>query len=192
MGFIKTKNNSIKLPKNVDLFVQTYDKQSLPEGVSVIKINVFPDDGGGWFKESLRVDKDGFVESLKQSNIDFKIAQSNMSYLGAYAKRFWHIHPETTKRTGQNEIWTTNSSLILGLIDLRKDSKTYGTKSKVVISPDKAVYIPSGVAHGLYNPNNYPVTLVYFADQQFSVEDTQEYRIDPKDLPFDFVEPEIM
>ena len=192
MGFIKTKNDSIKLPKNVDLFVQTYDKQALPEGVTIIKINVFPDDGGGWFKESLRVDKDGFVESLKQSGIDFKITQSNMSYLGPYAKRFWHIHPETKKRAGQNEIWTTNSSLILGLIDLRKDSKTYGTKSKIVISPDKAVYIPSGVAHGLYNPTSSPITLVYFADQQFSIEDTQEYRIDPKDLPFDFVEPEIM
>lgn len=78
------------------------------------------------------------------------------------------------------------------MIDLRKDSKTYNVRTKIVLSPEKAVYIPSGVAHGLLNPNNYPVTLVYYTDQYFSVENTQEHRIDPKDLPYDFVEPEEM
>lgn len=192
MGFIKTKNESVKLPKNVDLYQQTYDKQELPEGVAIIKLNVFSDDQGGWFKEALRVNNKGNVESLEAQNIEFKIKQTNVSYLGANAKRFWHIHPKTRDRDGQNEIWTTNNTLLLGMIDLRKDSKTYNMKSKIVLSPEKAVYIPSGIAHGLLNPNNYPVTLIYYTDQYFSIENTQEYRINPKDLNFDFVEPELM
>jgi dTDP-4-dehydrorhamnose 3,5-epimerase-like enzyme len=192
MGFSQINNKFIKLPKNTNLFMQTYEKQTLPDGVVVLKLNVFSDDCGGWFKESLRVNSDGNTESLLQSGIEFKIRQSNVSYLGANAKRFWHLHPNTEKRPGQNEIWTTDNTLLLGLVDLRKDSKTYGMKSKIVISPEKAVYIPTGVAHGLINPNNYPVTLVYFTDQQFSLEDTQEFRIDPNEMPFDFVEPELM
>lgn len=192
MGFIKTKNDSIRLPKDVNLYEQTYDRQGLPEGVVIIKLNVFPDDQGGWFKETLRINDKGNVDSLEIQNITFKIKQTNISYLGANAKRFWHIHPETKIRAGQNEIWTTTNTLLLGLIDLRKSSKTYNMKSKIVLSLDKAVYIPSGIAHGLLNSNNYPVTLCYYTDQYFSVENTQEFRIDPKDLSFDFVEPELM
>ena len=192
MGFIKTKNQLVRLPKNVQLYQQTYEKQILPDGVVQIKLNVFPDDQGGWFKEALRIDKDGNVESLIQAGVSFKVRQTNVSYLGAGAKRFWHIHPDTKNRVGQNEIWTTNSTLLLGLVDLRKNSKTYNQKSKVVLSRDRAVYIPAGVAHGLLNPNNYPVTLIYYTDQQFNLEDTQEFRIDPNHMDFDFVEPELM
>lgn len=192
MGFIKVKNNSIKVPNKVDLFQQTYEKQQLPDDVLILKLNVFPDDQGGWFKEALRIDDNGLVILPAEFGISFKIKQTNVSYLGANAKRFWHIHPATKNRLGQNEIWTTNNTLLLGMIDLRKNSKTYNMKSKIVLSPDKAVYIPSGIAHGLLNPNNYPVTLIYYTDQYFSVEDTQEYRIDPNDLGFEFVEPELM
>lgn len=66
MGFKKTKNDSIKLPKGVFLYEQTYEKVELPDGVSVLKLNVFSDDQGGWFKESLRLDQDGNVVSLKE------------------------------------------------------------------------------------------------------------------------------
>lgn len=192
MGFQKTNVDSLTLPKGVNLYRQTYDKSLLPDGIVVLKLNVFADDQGGWFKEVLRLDEEGRVLALKEISIDFKIRQSNLSYLGAHAKRFWHIHPDRKGRKGQDEVWTTNGTLLLGFIDLRKDSKTYNLKSKVVLSPDKAVYIPAGVAHGFVNPNNYPITLTYYTNQHFSVEDTQEFRVDPKGLPFDFVEPELM
>ena len=187
MGFVKSKIKTVELPHEAELYRQTYDKNVMPEMVTVTKLGVFPDDQGGWFKESLRVDNDGNVLFLKESGIDFKIKQSNMSYLAPLGQRFWHIHPT------QNEIWTTNSTLLLGLVDLRKDSKTYGDKSKIVLSPDRAVYIPHGVAHGLLNPSSSFVTLVYFTDQYFEATDnTEEYRIDPATMSFDFVKPEVM
>lgn len=193
MGFIKTTARSIKLDDGISLFQQTYEKTNLPENVVVVKLSVFADDQGGWFKENLRAEENGSLIALKEAGVDFKIKQSNMSLVAANGKRFWHIHPEKNGRSGQNEIWTTNGILLLGLVDLRKNSKTYGVKSKIVLNSEKAVYIPSGVAHGFFNPNNFPITLVYFADQHFqATEETQEHRIDPKELPYDFVMPEEM
>ncbi|SRR3989344_1624526 len=193
MGLTKTKVDSLKLQPGVSLLMQTYEKEPLPDKVVIIKQNVFPDDQGGWFKENLRVDKDQHVLALKDAGIDFRILQSNSSYIAPLGKRFWHIHPDKNHQPGQNEIWTTNGTLLLGLVDLRKSSTTCGKKVKVILSQDKAIYIPSGIAHGFINPNNYPVTLTYFTDQHFlASQDTQEHRIDPKNLPFDFVEPELM
>ena len=187
MGFINKTVKGIKTNKGVDLLQQTYNKEPLPKDVVIVKINVFPDDLGGWFKENFRLSENADFLALIESGINFKIRQSNMSYIAPSSKRFWHIHPN------QNEIWTTNATLLIGLIDLREGSETYNQKTKIVLSPDKALYIPHGVAHGFINPNNFPVTLVYFADQIFKADvETEEHRIDPKQLPFDFVEPELM
>lgn len=187
MGFIKKNIKDIQTSKGVDLLQQTYNKEPFPKDVVLMKINVFPDDSGGWFKENFRLSESFNFQTLTESGVDFKIHQSNMSYIAPGSKRFWHIHPR------QNEVWTINATLLVGLVDLRKGSPTHGQKTKIVLSPDKALYIPHGVAHGFINPNNFPVTLVYFADQIFRADtETEEHRIDPKKLPFDFVEPEIM
>jgi len=83
--------------------------------------------------------------------------------------------------------------LLLGLIDYRTGSKTYGKKMKIVLSQEKLVYIPSGIAHGFINPSSTPVTLNYFTDKYFvATDETQECRIDPKNISFDFVKPELM
>jgi dTDP-4-dehydrorhamnose 3,5-epimerase-like enzyme len=187
MGLIKTTNLSIKLPKRNKLYRQTYEKVDGLFGVMVLKVNVFADDFGGWFKESLRLDNYGQCLALKEQNIIFKPIQANTSFLAPKTKRFWHIHPS------QNEIWTTNGTILLGLIDYRPGSPTYKKKTKIILSSDKQVYIPAGIAHGFINPNTTPVTLNYFTDQYFvASDDTQECRIDPKKLSYDFVKPELM
>ena len=186
MGLSKAKVKSFKLPKGAELYRQTYDKAEMPEGVVIVKQAVHPDDQGGWLKESFRLDDNGEILALKELGIKLKVRQSTQSVIAPGVKRFWHIHPK------QCELWNTNNTLLVGLVDLRDGSKTYGVKSKVVLSSDKALYIPAGIAHGLINPNNFPVTLTYFLDTYFDVEDTQEYRVDPKMLPFDFVEPEVL
>ncbi len=187
MGFVKISNDKINPGKGKRLYRQTYDKDPLPKGVLLFKLNVFYDDQGGWFKENLRTDDGGSVSFLKEQGVNFKIRQSNCSCVAGSSKRFWHIHPN------QNEIWSTNSTLLVGLVDLRKSSPTYNVKSKIILSPDKALYIPAGVAHGFINPTHSPLTLTYFTDQHFLANaSTQENRIDPRDLPFDFVESELM
>jgi len=187
MGLKKIKYENIALPKKAKLFRQTYDKPEAIKDVQLAKINTFADDYGGWFKETMRLDANGNNVALKELGVMFKPVQVNMSFLAPKTKRFWHIHP------GQNEIWTTNGTILLGLIDFRPESPTYQTKMKVVLSADKFIYIPAGVAHGFINPSTDFVTLNYFTDQYFVAnENTQECRIDPNVVPFDFVKPETM
>jgi len=187
MGFKPKTYQNITTPKGSELFCQTYEKTDMIDGVQILKINTFADDFGGWFKETLRLDEQGRNLALKELGVEFKPVQGNMSYLAPYTQRFWHIHPD------QNEIWTTNGTILLGLIDFRTGSKTYGKQMKIVLSQDKLVYIPAGLAHGFINPSTTAVTLNYFTDKFFvATEDTQECRIDPEKVPFDFVKPETM
>jgi dTDP-4-dehydrorhamnose 3,5-epimerase-like enzyme len=187
MGLTKIEDQFISVTKKVQIYRQTYDKPENIQGVHIGKANTFSDDYGGWFKETMRLDEEGNNLALKEAGIKFRPVQSNTSFLAPKTKRFWHIHPK------QNEIWTTNGTLLLGLIDYRSDSPTYQTKMKVILSADKFIYIPAGVAHGFINPNESFVTLNYFTDQFFVAdENTQECRIDPKDVSYDFVKPEIM
>jgi dTDP-4-dehydrorhamnose 3,5-epimerase-like enzyme len=187
MGFKSIKHKTISLPKKNKLYRQTYEKAEGIQNVHVLKVATFADDFGGWFKETMRLDKNGNNVALKELGINFRPIQTNTSYLAPKTKRFWHIHPL------QNEIWTTSGTILLGLIDFRPESPSYQTKMKIVLSADKLVYIPAGVAHGFINPNLEAVTLNYFTDQYFVAnENTQECRIDPKVVPYDFVKPEIM
>ncbi len=187
MGFIKTKNRNIQIPNRADLLRQTYDKVEVIDGVVVGKTNTFPDDFGGWFKETLRLDNYGQVITLLDLGVVFKPLQSNTSFISPKTKRFWHIHPK------QNEIWSTSGTILLGLIDFRTGSKTYGLKMKVILSADRFVYIPAGVAHGFINPSESSVVLTYFTDQYFTADDsTQEYRFSPKKISYNFVKSELM
>lgn len=187
MGLEIIRSEKIKLPKDVDLYRQTYERPTPIKDVAVIKLGVFSDDYGGWFKEALRLDDQAQVISLKEQGIEFSPVQVNMVNLAPGTKRFWHIHLE------QNEIWTPSGTLLIGLIDYRDGSPTYGQKTKVILTPDKALYIPSGVAHGFINPTPGYVTLNYFTDKFFvGDETTQECRIDPADVPFDFVGSELI
>lgn len=187
MGLKKIKHEAISLPRKTKLYRQTYEKALGIENVHTLKVNTFADDFGGWFKEIMRLDPKGHNVALKDLGIKFRPVQANTSFLAPKTKRFWHIH------FSQNEIWTTNGTIILGLIDYRPESLSYKTKMKVILSADKLIYIPAGVAHGFINPNNEAVTLNYFTDQFFVAnENTQECRIDPKEVSYDFVKPEIM
>lgn len=187
MGLKKIRHKSISLPKKTKLYRQTYEKPLGIHKVHVMKASTFADDYGGWFKETMRLDDHGHNIALKEVGINFRPVQVNTSFLAPKTKRFWHIHPD------QNEIWTTNGTILLGLIDYRPESSSYLTKMKVVLSADKFIYIPAGVAHGFINPGLDFITLNYFTDQFFvSNEHTQECRIDPDTVPFDFVKPELM
>jgi dTDP-4-dehydrorhamnose 3,5-epimerase-like enzyme len=106
--------------------------------------NTFADDYGGWFKETMRLDSYGHNVALKDAGIIFRPIQVNTSFLAPKTKRFWHIHP------AQNEIWTTNGTILLGLIDYRKDSPTYNQKMKVVLSAK--IYLHSWYRPRFINP----------------------------------------
>lgn len=192
MGLRKITTLSLNLPSGVSLFQKTYEALKMPDGVKVFKTPMFFDEYGGFFKESLRINDLGEVVALKELGVSFKVRQSMISCVAPGTKRFWHINPDKGKNKGQNQFWVTNGTLNLGLIDLRKNSSSYLVKSKIVLSADKAVFVPAGIAQGFINPNSFPVSIVYYIDQWFTDGDnTQEHVIDPRELPYDFVLPEL-
>ena len=185
------KARGISGPDGQAVLRQIYNdlKPKLPEGVVLVQQTVWPDDGGGTFKEVLRL-SEGTVEAaaLRERGVALRPAQVNVSVISPRARRFWHVHPE------QNELWTiAYGQLNAGLIDCREGSATFGLRSKVVLTPQTGVYIPAGVAHGFANESANVVVLNYFVDTQFSRgEDSQEWRISPEELPYDFVLAEVI
>ena len=178
----------VQSPVDAPLIRQTYTDSGvdpLPDGVFVVQQRVFPDDSGGTFKEVVRIDGSGTVEAaqLRERGITLKPAQINVSIVAPGARRFWHVHPE------QCELWTiSHGQLNAGVIDCREGSPSYGKRARVILTPHSGLYIPAGVAHGFANESSSLVVLHYLVDHQFSRgEDSQEWRISPDELPFDFV-----
>jgi dTDP-4-dehydrorhamnose 3,5-epimerase-like enzyme len=189
---IGTSARGIRSPDGQQILRQTYDDDGvpkLPEGVVVVPLRVWPDDWGGTFKEAVRLEC-GVVQApaLRDRGVQHQVAQVNVSVISPGGKRFWHLHPT------QSEMWTISyGQLNAGLIDCRERSPTYGVKAKVVLTPDRGLFIPAGVAHGFANESTGVVVLQYLVDRQFSAtEDTEEWRLDPKELPYDFVLAEVI
>jgi dTDP-4-dehydrorhamnose 3,5-epimerase-like enzyme len=179
----------LRAPAGTQLLRQTYEPAALPEGVVVVPQRVAPDDAGGSFKEVVRL-ADGAVETaaLLERGVAHKPAQLNVSVVAPGTRRFWHVHPS------QSELWTiAHGQLNAGLIDCRERSPTYGLRAKVVLTPLTSLYIPAGVAHGYANESGATTVLLYLPDRQWSGGDaTEEWRIDPDEVPYDFVLAEVI
>ncbi len=184
MAVIGTAARGLRAPGSTTLLRQTYEGAPLPEGVVVVPQRVWPDDSGGSFKEVVRL-AGGIAQlsALLERGVELRPAQINVSVIAPGTRRFWHVHPT------QNELWTVaHGQLNAGLIDCREGSATYGLRAKVILTPHNGLYIPAGVAHGYANESGALVVHQYLVDRHFSPgDDTEEWRIDPAELPFDFV-----
>jgi dTDP-4-dehydrorhamnose 3,5-epimerase-like enzyme len=150
----------------------------------VVPQRIWPDDGGGSFKEVVRLDGGAIqAPALLERGVEHRPAQLNVSVVAPGTRRFWHVHPT------QSELWTVAyGQLNAGLIDCRDGSPTHGRRSKVVLTPQTGLFIPAGVAHGYANESGATAVLLYLPDRQFSAgDDTEEWRLDPEHVAYDFV-----
>ncbi len=189
---IGSSARGVKAPGGQQILRQSYDDDGipkLPQGVLVVRQRVWPDDAGGSFKEVVRI-ADGVVQApaLREAGVKHVTAQINVSVIPPGVRRFWHVHPE------QSELWTVSyGQLNGGLIDCREGSPTFGLRSKVILTPEVGLYIPAGVAHGYANESAGVVVLQYLPDRQWSGgADTEEWRLDPDEVPYDFVLAEVI
>jgi dTDP-4-dehydrorhamnose 3,5-epimerase-like enzyme len=186
MGFVKLGPTvrGLRAPEGQSLLRQTYESTPLPDGVLLVPQRVRPDDWGGSFKETARLD-DGNVQAaaLHERGVALQARQLNVSVVSPGTRRFWHVHPT------QNELWlVAHGHLNAGLVDCREDSPTHGLRAKVVLTPHQGLYIPTGVAHGYANESGATAVLLYVVDQQWSGgADTEEWRIHPDELDIGFV-----
>jgi len=155
-------------------FVQDYGAQPAIEGVEIVALRRFNDDGGA-MTELGRLDG-GKVQGLD----GFEARQVNYSVMEPLAIKAFHLH----KR--QTDVWYVPPSdkILLVLADAREGSPSEGVVRRYVLGDgnSRLVRIPPGVAHGCRNLRTAsPSVIVYFVDVQFS---TDEY-CDEGRLPWD-------
>lgn len=150
--------------------VQDYSPKQKIEGVEVKEIKVFTGEDGD-FSELARLSPSGKLEEFP----DFQVRQINRSKVLPGSVKAWHFHLK------QDEIQTVlpEDKVIIGLWDLRENSKTKGVTMRLAFGGGKAhvVYIPKGVAHGYMNPFQKAATVIYFVGEQFDFKDPDEMRL---------------
>lgn len=164
-----------------ELSVQEYAKKTVIEGVQLITLQNFVDDGGS-FAEIARLDDNGNLVLIPE----FKVRQTNYSQMLPGTIKAFHLH------YNQEDVWFVLpfDRLLVGLFDAREDSPTYKASMRFVMGAGKAqiLYLPRGVAHGLANPWNAPANMVYLVNQHFCTESPDEHRLPWNILGDDFWE----
>ncbi|MDO8463233.1 MAG: dTDP-4-dehydrorhamnose 3,5-epimerase family protein [bacterium] len=152
---------------------QHYGPSERIVGVEMLELKEFADDGGS-FLELGRLDA-----GMLQCAANAEIRQVNYSTIVPGAVKATHLHRK------QTDFWFVPSAdrLLVGLKDLRTGSPTQGMQMRFVLGAarPRMVRIPPGVAHGVANPYERPMSLIYFVTEQFDPEsDTgDEYRLPP-------------
>lgn len=151
--------------------VQDYGPRTEIEGVEIVRLRRFNDDGGSMTEL-------GRLENGSHASVPgFQVRQVNYSVMEPLAIKAFHLH----KR--QTDVWFVPPSdkILLVLADVRAGSATEGLVRRLVLGDGNPflVRIPPGVAHGAKNLRPAaPSTIVYFVDLHFSVgSDCDEGRI---------------
>lgn len=150
---------------------QDYTPKPKINGVQIVPLNTFQDDGG-YFLEVAR-----FKTHVFEQFPDFELKQLNISELDPGVIKAWHIHQQ------QDDIWFVPPSqrLLIALHDIREQSVTKDTTMRLVCGAGKAqlVFIPRGVAHGAANLWQKPALIVYLVNNLFTADPaaSDEYRL---------------
>lgn len=162
-----------------DLSVQDYSKKVTIEGVQILPLNLFVDDGGS-LAEIIRLDDNGNSLLIPE----FKVKQSTFSQLLPGTIKAFHLH------YNQEDLWFVipTDRVLVGLVDTRKEAPTYQKTMRFVLGAGRAqaLYIPRGVAHGLANIWQQPASMIYFVNQFFDPANPDEHRLPWNTLGDDF------
>jgi dTDP-4-dehydrorhamnose 3,5-epimerase len=141
---------------------QSYGPAPTIEGVEIIELKRFADDGGS-MTELARL-----TGGAPQAFRDFEVRQINYSEVEPGAIKAFHLHQR------QTDIWYVPPSdrMLVVLLDVRQGSKTEGTRMRLTLGAggSRMVRIPPGVAHGVRNLSTTPGRIIYFTDVHFSPE----------------------
>jgi len=154
--------------------VQSYAGKRRIDGVEVVELRRFNDDGGsmtelGRLTDGVHRDLPGFV-----------VRQVNFSVMDPGVIKAFHLHRR------QTDVWFVppSSKMLVVLGDAREGSPTEGVVSRVVMGDgiSRLLRIPPGVAHGVRNIGSGDGQIIYFVDTQF---DPDPAGCDEGRLPWD-------
>jgi dTDP-4-dehydrorhamnose 3,5-epimerase len=140
--------------------VQSYAPRPAIDGVQVVDLKRFADDGGA-MTELARL-ADGSPAGLP----GFTIRQINFSEIEPGAIKAFHLHAR------QTDVWFVPPSdrVLMVLLDVREGSRTEGVSMRFMLGAgaSRLVRIPPGVAHGARNLAGTTGRIIYFTDVHFS------------------------
>jgi dTDP-4-dehydrorhamnose 3,5-epimerase len=160
--------------------LQDYSAAPVIDGVQVIELKRFTDDGGS-FMELARL-QHGVAAGLP----GFECRQVNYSELDPGVIKAFHVHRR------QTDVWFVppGDKMLVILLDVREGSRSRGAQRRLVLGDgaSRLLAIPPGVAHGVKNLAASRGRIIYLVDTQFSSDpdQTEEGR-----LPWDFAGPQI-
>lgn len=137
------------------------DSPKLIDGVSLRSVALWPDDRG-WFLEVARMGQaqvSGFDPATTQ-------VSSALSYPGTIKAFHFHRH--------QTDYWVPVAGMLqVALVDLRKDSRTFGWKNTLYVGALRpaGIIVPPGVGHGYKVIGNDNAVLVYVTNRIYNPED---------------------
>ena len=160
--------------------VQDYSPSEGIEGVEVVELKRFNDDGGAM------TELGRFDAGMHQGVEGFEAKQMNYSVLEPQAIKAFHLHDR------QTDVWYVppHDKLLLVLHDCRAGSPTETPPMRFVLGDgrNRLVRIPPGVAHGTKNLARAVGRIIYMVDVQFS---TESGECDEGRLPWDFLGAEV-
>ena len=137
------------------------DSPKLIAGVAVEPFPLWPDDRG-YFFEMARFGQGqmaGFPAPTTQIS-------ATLSYPGTIKAFHYHQH--------QTDLWVPVTGMLqVALVDLRRDSKTFGAKNTFYIGNLRPwrILIPPGVGHGYKALGTDPIVLLYAVDRFYNPAD---------------------
>ncbi len=160
-------------------FQQDYSAQAKIDGVEIVELKRFNDDGGA-------ITELGRLMAGQHGQLPgFEVKQINFSEVEPGAIKAFHMHSR------QTDVWYVPPAdkLLIVLHDARKGSATEGSTQRLILGDgkDRLLRIPPGVAHGCRNIATTKGHIIYMVDVQFSVDDD----CDEGRLPWDHVGAEI-
>jgi dTDP-4-dehydrorhamnose 3,5-epimerase len=172
-----TKEGAMRLSDEAEraFSVQSYAAAAKIEGVEVVELRRFADDGGSF------IELGRLAAGAHQAFAGFEVRQINYSEMDPGVIKAFHLHRR------QTDVWFVppGDKMLLVLLDVREGSPGEKVQQRVVLGDGAArlVRIPPGVAHGVRNLATTRGRIIYFVDTHFSPEPDQ---CDEGRLPWDF------
>ena len=140
--------------------VQSYAPRPTIEGVQIVDLRRFADDGGAM------TELGRLTDSALAGLPGFTVRQINFSEVEPGAIKAFHLHAR------QTDVWFVppTDRLLLVLLDVRQGSRTEGVSMRFMLGAgaSRLVRIPPGVAHGARNMAATGGRIIYFTDVHFS------------------------
>jgi dTDP-4-dehydrorhamnose 3,5-epimerase len=155
--------------------IQSYATPAAIEGVELVELRRFADDGGSLTELARLTDGRAGLPS------GFELRQINYSELEPGQIKAFHLHAR------QTDVWFVPPAdrMLVVLLDVRQGSRTRGARQRLMLGDgaSRLLRIPPGVAHGVRNLATSPGRIIYFTDLHFSPEPAA---CDEGRLPWDF------